>query len=72
LIIIGSIIALIISFYLLAEISDKYFVVSLDKISNKLNMSHDMAGATLMAIGSSAPELFVELLQSLNREVMAI
>jgi K+-dependent Na+/Ca+ exchanger-like protein len=62
LIIIGSIIALIISFYLLAEISDKYFVVSLDKISHKLNMSHDMAGATLMAIGSSAPELFVAII----------
>jgi len=62
LVLIGSIIALIISFYLLAEISDKYFVVSLDKISHKLNMSHDMAGATLMAIGSSAPELFVALI----------
>lgn len=53
---------MIISFYLLAEISDRYFVVSLDRISEKLNMSHDMAGATLMAIGSSAPELFVALI----------
>lgn len=61
-VILGSIIALIISFYLLAEISDRYFVVSLDKISHKLNMSHDMAGATLMAIGSSAPELFVAII----------
>lgn len=61
-IVIGSIIALIISFYLLAEISDRYFVISLDKISKRLNMSHDMAGATLMAIGSSAPELFVALI----------
>lgn len=61
-IVLGSILALITSFYLLAEISDRYFVVSLDKISNKLNMSHDMAGATLMAIGSSAPELFVAMI----------
>ena len=59
---VGSIIALIISFYLLSEISDRYFVVSLDKISERLNMSHDMAGATLMAIGSSAPELFVAII----------
>ena len=27
-----------------------------------MNMSHDMAGATLMAIGSSAPELFVAMI----------
>lgn len=61
-IVLGAIIALIISFYLLAEISDRYFVVSLDRISEKLGMSHDMAGATLMAIGSSAPELFVAII----------
>lgn len=59
---VGYIIALVISFYLLAEVSDRYFVISLDKISHKLNMSHDMAGATLMAVGSSAPELFVSLI----------
>ncbi len=61
-IVVGAIIALILSFYLLAEISDRYFVVSLDKISQRLSMSHDMAGATLMAIGSSAPELFVAII----------
>ena len=59
---VGYIIALVISFYLLAEVSDRYFVISLDKISKHLNMSHDMAGATLMAVGSSAPELFVSLI----------
>ncbi|MCF6359169.1 MAG: calcium/sodium antiporter [Cyclobacteriaceae bacterium] len=59
---VGFLIALIISFYLLAEVSDRYFVVSLDKISQKFNMSHDMAGATFMAIGSSAPELFVSII----------
>jgi K+-dependent Na+/Ca+ exchanger-like protein len=37
-------------------------VVSLDKIAERLNLSHDMAGATLMAIGSSAPELFVAMI----------
>ncbi|MBL6449220.1 calcium/sodium antiporter [Fulvivirga sp. 29W222] len=54
--------ALITSFYLLAEVSDRYFVVSLDKIAERLKMSHEMAGATLMAIGSSAPELFVAII----------
>jgi len=58
----GSILALIVSFYLLAQVSDKYFIESLDRIARKLKMSHDMAGATLMAIGSSAPELFVAII----------
>ncbi len=54
--------ALIVSFYLLAEVSDRYFIPALDKIAQRFNMSHDMAGATLMAIGSSAPELFVAII----------
>lgn len=61
-VLVGYLIALVISFYLLAEVSDRYFVVSLDKLSHRLNMSHDMAGATFMAIGSSAPELFVAVI----------
>ncbi|MCF6351657.1 MAG: calcium/sodium antiporter [Cyclobacteriaceae bacterium] len=59
---VGFLVALVISFYLLAEVSDRYFVVSLDKLSQRFNMSHDMAGATFMAIGSSAPELFVSII----------
>lgn len=59
---IGYSLLLLISFYILAEIGDKYFVPSLDKISHKLNLSHDMAGATLMAAGSSAPEIFVAIM----------
>lgn len=52
---------LLLSFYVLAKIVDNYFVAALDEIAVKLKMSHDAAGATLMAIGSSAPELFVAL-----------
>lgn len=59
---VGYSLLLLISFYILAEIGDKYFVPSLDKISKKLSLSHDMAGATLMAAGSSAPEIFVALM----------
>ena len=54
-------IVLILSFYLLAKVVDDYFVDSLDKIASNLRMSSDAAGATLMAVGSSAPELFVAL-----------
>lgn len=50
---------LLLSFYILAKIVDEYFVDSLDIIAKKWNMSSDAAGATLMALGSSAPELFV-------------
>lgn len=45
----------------MAQIVDKYFIDSLDKISSKLGMSSDAAGATLMAVGSSAPELFIAI-----------
>ncbi len=58
---VGYSVLLFLSFYVLAEIGDKYFVPSLDRISKLLNLSHDMAGATLMAAGSSAPEIFVSL-----------
>ncbi len=52
---------LLISFYLLAVICEDFFVKSLDMISEKLKLSSDVAGATLMAVGSSAPELFTSL-----------
>lgn len=60
------VLALLISFYLMAKIVDEYFVGSLDKISTKLNLSSDAAGATLMAMGSSAPELFIALIAVLK------
>ncbi|MFA5178561.1 MAG: calcium/sodium antiporter [Candidatus Paceibacterota bacterium] len=53
---------LLASFYFLAVICDRYFVPSLDKIAERIKMNSDMAGATLMAIGSSAPELFVSFI----------
>lgn len=52
---------MLVCFVLLARIVDLYFISSLDKISSDLRLSHDAAGATLMAIGSSAPELFVAI-----------
>ncbi|RKD91692.1 calcium/sodium antiporter [Mangrovibacterium diazotrophicum] len=53
--------AMLLCFVLLARIVDKFFVVSLDRISHDWKLSSDAAGATLMAVGSSAPELFVAL-----------
>jgi K+-dependent Na+/Ca+ exchanger-like protein len=54
--------ALLLIFYLLAKISDQYFIKSLDIISNKLKLSEDVAGATFMAIGTSAPEFFTSVI----------
>lgn len=54
-------VALLLSFYLLAKVVDIYFLPSLDKIATDLRLSSDAAGATLMAVGSSSPELFVAL-----------
>ena len=46
----------------LASICDDYFVPSLEQITNKLHVGSDVAGATLMAAGSSVPQLFASLI----------
>ncbi|MEL6150915.1 MAG: calcium/sodium antiporter [Chloroflexota bacterium] len=57
-----SLLAIAVSVYLLAVITEEYFVVSLDKVAKQLEMPSDVAGASLMAVGSSAPELFIALI----------
>ena len=49
-------------FWALAIVCDDYFVPSLDEIIEELKLSPDVAGATFMAAGSSAPELFTSLM----------
>uniref|UniRef100_H3DHA8 Solute carrier family 24 member 6a n=1 Tax=Tetraodon nigroviridis TaxID=99883 RepID=H3DHA8_TETNG len=49
-------------FLALAVVCDVYFVPSLEKLSENLHLSQDVAGATFMAAGSSAPELFTSLI----------
>uniref|UniRef100_A0A673IH78 Solute carrier family 24 member 4b n=1 Tax=Sinocyclocheilus rhinocerous TaxID=307959 RepID=A0A673IH78_9TELE len=56
------IIAALYMFLALAIVCDDYFVMSLEKICEKLNLSEDVAGATFMAAGSSAPELFASVI----------
>ncbi len=48
-------------FIALAIVCDEYFVPALEVISTKWDLSNDIAGATLMAAGGSAPELFTAL-----------
>ena len=52
---------IIVSFYIMAKVVDDQFIKSLDILSRRLNLSPDVAGATLMAIGTSAPELSTSL-----------
>ncbi|XP_028253347.1 sodium/potassium/calcium exchanger 4 isoform X3 [Parambassis ranga] len=49
-------------FLALAITCDEYFVTSLEKVCEKLDLSEDVAGATFMAAGSSAPELFASII----------
>jgi Ca2+/Na+ antiporter len=53
------------TFLALAIICDDYFCESLEVISERLGLSDDVAGATFMAVGSSAPELFTAIVTTL-------
>ncbi|KAG9283125.1 sodium/potassium/calcium exchanger 4 isoform X1 [Astyanax mexicanus] len=56
------ILAALYMFLALAIVCDDYFVTSLEKLCEKLDLSEDVAGATFMAAGSSAPELFASVI----------
>ncbi|WAQ93889.1 NCKX5-like protein [Mya arenaria] len=47
----------------LAIVCDDYFVPSLEFICERLNLQEDVAGATFMAAGSSAPEFFTSVVK---------
>lgn len=49
-------------FVALAIVCDEFFVPSLDVIIEKLDIADDVAGATFMAAGGSAPELFTSVI----------
>uniref|UniRef100_A0A3P9Q2W7 Sodium/potassium/calcium exchanger 1 n=1 Tax=Poecilia reticulata TaxID=8081 RepID=A0A3P9Q2W7_POERE len=56
------IIGMIYMFVALAIVCDEFFVPALEVIAAKLEISDDVAGATFMAAGGSAPELFTSLI----------
>ncbi|XP_058639377.1 sodium/potassium/calcium exchanger 2-like isoform X2 [Onychostoma macrolepis] len=49
-------------FIALAIVCDEFFVPALTVITEKLKISDDVAGATFMAAGGSAPELFTSVI----------
>lgn len=48
-------------FFGLGYVCEEFFVCSIEKIILEFSIPPDVAGATLMAAGSSSPELFAEL-----------
>ncbi|TRY67329.1 hypothetical protein TCAL_02759 [Tigriopus californicus] len=56
------ILGLIYMFAALAIVCDEFFVPSLDVIIDVIGCSEDVAGATFMAAGGSAPELFTSII----------
>uniref|UniRef100_H3CSM5 Sodium/potassium/calcium exchanger 1 n=1 Tax=Tetraodon nigroviridis TaxID=99883 RepID=H3CSM5_TETNG len=56
------IIGMMYMFIALAIVCDEFFVPALGVITHKLAISDDVAGATFMAAGGSAPELFTSLI----------
>eukprot|EP00596_Hydrurales_sp_CCMP1899_P008413 CAMPEP_0119051756 /NCGR_PEP_ID=MMETSP1177-20130426/73270_1 /TAXON_ID=2985 /ORGANISM="Ochromonas sp, Strain CCMP1899" /LENGTH=622 /DNA_ID=CAMNT_0007031073 /DNA_START=89 /DNA_END=1954 /DNA_ORIENTATION=- len=51
----------------LAIVCDDFFCPSLDVLADWMNLSPDVSGATLMAAGSSAPELFTSAVGTFQR-----
>uniref|UniRef100_H2YL77 Sodium/calcium exchanger membrane region domain-containing protein n=1 Tax=Ciona savignyi TaxID=51511 RepID=H2YL77_CIOSA len=49
-------------FVALAIVCDEFFVPALEVITRRLSISDDVAGATFMAAGGSAPELFTSVI----------
>ena len=57
-----SLALILIAVLVLAVVTDRFFIPSLDEISRRLKLSDEVAGASLMAMGSSAPELSIALI----------
>ncbi|XP_025835206.1 sodium/potassium/calcium exchanger Nckx30C [Agrilus planipennis] len=60
--IILHILGMVYMFVALAIVCDEFFVPSLDVIIEKFGIQDDVAGATFMAAGGSAPELFTSII----------
>ncbi|CAH0381520.1 unnamed protein product [Bemisia tabaci] len=64
-VIVNILVAALVTGYLfvaLASICDHYFLHSIKLICKKLDLSTDVAGATLMSMATSSPELFINLI----------
>ena len=60
--VLASLAIILASVYTLSVITEGFFIISLDQLSRRLQLSDEVAGASLMAMGSSAPELAIALI----------
>jgi K+-dependent Na+/Ca+ exchanger-like protein len=61
-----AVVIVLLCFYLLAILTEEFFVPAIDIFAQKLKLSSDASGATLLAMGSSAPEFFTSLVAVLG------
>merc|ERR1719233_325145 len=59
--VIGGVVGIMYIFIALAIVCDEFFVPALEIMADKMKITPDVAGATLMAAGGSAPELFTNV-----------
>jgi len=60
-VIISSLAVMVIAIYLLSIVTDEFFIESLDEIAHRWKLPSNVAGASLMAMGSSMPELSISM-----------
>ena len=60
---------LLYAFVALAIVCDDYLAPSLDVLSERLNIPHNVAAATFLAFGSSAPEICINCVATYNGKV---
>lgn len=53
--------SLIVMLYILATIADTFFCPALETVSTLMKLSPDVAGATLLALGNGAPDIFSQV-----------
>jgi sodium/potassium/calcium exchanger 2 len=71
---VGLFFGILYMFLALAIVCDEFFVSALEVIASEhyMNLSMDVAGATLMAAGGSAPELFTSFVGTFQRSDIGI
>ena len=64
-----ALLVILLAFYVMTEIVDRHFIKSLDNIADWMNLPPSVAGATLLALGTSAPEISTALFALFLKDV---
>jgi K+-dependent Na+/Ca+ exchanger-like protein len=60
-VLLGSLLTIAATFYILYDVVENYFIKSLDNIADWMKLPPSVSGATLLALGTSAPEISTAL-----------